>query len=71
MRERMIEKTVAKLPQTHREAGRLAYVFRCTPAIAIRELALSCEGLACHVRDGRTMVKNLSFDMGTDRFGKC
>ena len=56
----LIEKTVARLPRTHRETIRWAYVYRCTPAIAIRELALSYEGLARHVRDARTMLKNLT-----------
>ena len=60
----VIEKIVARLPHKHREAVRWSYVYRCTPAIAIRELALSYEGLARHVRDGRTMVKNLTRKVG-------
>lgn len=56
----LIEKTLRRLPVAHREAIRWCYVYRCTPAIAARELALSYEGLARHVRDGRTMVRNLT-----------
>jgi hypothetical protein len=56
----VIEKVVGRLPHVHREAIRWCYVYRCTPAIAIRSLALSYEGLARHLRDGRMMVRNLA-----------
>ena len=55
----VIEKIVAKLPERHRTALRWSYVYRCTPAIAARELALSCDGLYRHVRDARQMVMNM------------
>ena len=54
-----IEKTVSKLPEKHRTAVRWAYVYRCTPAIACRELGLSYDGLYRHLRDGRQMLANL------------
>jgi hypothetical protein len=56
----LVEKTMRLLPLRHREAVRWAYVYRCSPAIAIRELALSYDGLARYVRDGRMMVRNLA-----------
>ena len=51
-----LERQVAKLPRFHREAVRWAYVHRCTPAIAARELGLNYEGLYRFVRDGRQML---------------
>lgn len=54
-----VEKIVAKLPAKHRDAVRWAYVHRCTPAIAIREMGVSYDGLAKLLRDGRQMLINL------------
>lgn len=51
-----VERLVAKLPPTHREALRWAYVYRCTPARACRVLVLKYDGLARHVHDSRSMM---------------
>lgn len=55
----LVEKTMRHLPHEFREALIWFYIIRCTPAIACRHLAVSYEGLALYLRDGRTMVKNL------------
>lgn len=54
-----LEKVVGTLPPKHRAAVRWAYVYRASPAIAVRELGLTYEGLYRHVRDGRQMLLNL------------
>ena len=54
-----IEKVVGTLPPKHREAVRWAYVWRRSPAVMVRELGLTYDGLYKHVRDGRQMVLNL------------
>ena len=54
-----IEKVVGTLPTKHRSAVRWCYVYRFAPAIAVRELGLSYDGLYQHVRDARQMVINL------------
>lgn len=54
-----LEKVVGTLPTKHRAAVRWCYVYRCSPAIAAREIGLSYDGLYRHVRDGRQMVLNL------------
>ncbi len=54
-----LEKVVSTLPTKHRAAVRWAYVWRFTPAIAVREYGLTYDGLYKHVRDGRQMVMNL------------
>lgn len=53
-----IERAVSALPRKHREAVRWCYVFQGNPAGAARTLAVSKQGLADLVSDGRTMVKN-------------
>jgi hypothetical protein len=56
----VIEKTMRLLPVKQRDAVRWAYVYRCTPAIAIREIGVSYVGLAQLVREARFMVCNLT-----------
>ncbi|MES2187290.1 MAG: hypothetical protein V4505_22260 [Pseudomonadota bacterium] len=53
-----VEKLVAGLPPPHRDALRWCYVAPCSPGKACRALAVSMEGLARLVRDGRQMVGN-------------
>jgi DNA-directed RNA polymerase specialized sigma24 family protein len=55
-----IEKTMYKLPDKHRQAVRWCYVYRCTPAVAIREIGVSYVCLATLVRESRFMVRNLT-----------
>lgn len=54
----VVEKAVGRLPVTHREAVRWAYVYRCLPYVACRELGVSEEGLARHIHDGRAMLQH-------------
>lgn len=53
-----MEKAVFKLPQKHREAIRWCYVYKWTPAIEARRLAVTYERLAELVREGRVMLVN-------------
>lgn len=53
-----MEKAVFALPEKHREAIRWCYVYRCTPAIAIRELGVTYDGLADLIHAGRAMLVN-------------
>ena len=55
----LMEKLVRKLPPKHRGAVRWNYVWRQTPAVAVRELGLSYDGLYRHLREGRQMLVNL------------
>ena len=54
-----VEKIIYKLPETHREAVRWWYVYKCQPHTACRALGLTPDGLNRHVRDGRQMLLNL------------
>jgi DNA-directed RNA polymerase specialized sigma24 family protein len=53
-----LEKAVAALPARHRDAIRWSYVYRTTPAVAVRLLACTYDGLHGLVKDGRTMLCN-------------
>jgi DNA-directed RNA polymerase specialized sigma24 family protein len=53
-----MEKAVADLPAKNRDALRWSYVFKTTPAVAARELAVTYEVLAALVHGGRTMLVN-------------
>ncbi|WP_225783345.1 hypothetical protein [Xenophilus sp. Marseille-Q4582] len=53
-----IAKGVQALPEKHRKAIHWSYVRPTAPAKACRELGLSMEGLARHVRDARQMLIN-------------
>lgn len=54
----LIERTVAKLPEKHRDALRWHYVRRVDPAGMARTLAVSRAGLLELVIAGRTMTQN-------------
>ena len=54
----LIERTVAKLPEKHRDALRWFYVLRADPAGTARRLEVSRAGLMELVCDGRAMVAN-------------
>lgn len=54
-----MELLVRQLPPKHRGAIRWSYVWRYTPAVAVRELGLSYDGLYRHLRDGRQMLVGL------------
>ena len=54
----LIERTVAKLPEKHRDALRWHYVLRADPAGTARRLEVSRAGLMELVCDGRAMVGN-------------
>lgn len=53
-----MEKAVGALPEKHREAIRWSYYYRDSPARKARQLAVTYEGLATLVRNGRSMLKN-------------
>ena len=53
-----IAKAVAALPDRHRRALNWCYVRPCAPRRAAQALAVSLEGLALLVRDGRQMLIN-------------
>ena len=55
------EKAVAALPDKHREAVRWHYVRRDNPMRAAQSLAVTKQGLADLVIDGRTMLVNRGF----------
>ena len=54
----LIERTVSKLPEKHRDALRWFYVLRADPAGTARRLEVSRAGLMELVYDGRAMVAN-------------
>lgn len=54
----LIERTVSKLPEKHRDALRWHYVRRVDPAGMARTLAVSRAGLLELVISGRTMTQN-------------
>lgn len=54
----LIERTVSKLPEKHRDALRWFYVLRADPAGTARRLEVSRAGLLELVCDGRSMVAN-------------
>lgn len=54
-----VERAVSMLPEKNRTVIRWAYVYGWVPAKKVqRELALTHDGLAVMLRDGRDMVKN-------------
>ena len=53
-----VEKAVSGLPDKHRAAIRWCYVFTGNPVAMARKLAVSKQGLADLVSDGRTMLHN-------------
>jgi hypothetical protein len=53
-----METAVSGLPEKHRYAIRWAYVWRSSPATAMRALGVSNEGLLLLLRDGRQMLIN-------------
>ena len=53
-----MEKAVSALPVKHREAVRWSYVHCGNPLAMARTLAVSKQGLADLVGDGRTMLQN-------------
>lgn len=53
-----VEKAVSALPVKHREAIRWSYVHCRDPLGMARTLAVTKQGLADLVNDGRTMLKN-------------
>lgn len=53
-----VEKAVSDLPVKQREAVRWSYVYGRDPMGMARQLAVSKQGLADLVTDGRTMLKN-------------
>lgn len=53
-----VEKAVSVLPMKQREAVRWSYVHGRDPMGMARQLAVSKQGLADLVTDGRTMLKN-------------
>lgn len=53
-----IQKAVSHLPEKHRKALGWCYVIRSSPRRATRELAVTMEGLAELVREGRCMLVN-------------
>ena len=54
----LVERGVAKLPAKHRDAVRWSYVFQGNPVGMARRLAVTKQGLADLVNDGRTMLIN-------------
>lgn len=52
------EQAVSKLPDKHRDAIRWCYVFQDGPVAMARRLAVSKQGLADLVTQGRDMLKN-------------
>lgn len=56
----LIERTVSKMPEKHRDAVRWHYVLRADPLGMARKLGVSREGLFGLVCDGRVMVGNLA-----------
>ena len=54
----LIERTVSKLPEKHRDALRWHYVRKADPAGMARKLGVSRAGLLDLVCDGRAMVGN-------------
>ena len=54
----LIERTVSKLPEKHRDALRWHYVRKADPAGMARRLGVSLAGLLELVCDGRTMTQN-------------
>ena len=54
----LVEKAVAALPEKHRAAVRWSYVHCGNPVAMARALAVSKQGLADLVGDGRTMLQN-------------
>lgn len=52
------EKAVSGLPEPFRTAVRWCYVYRWTPAVAVREIGTTYQGLEKLVRDGRQMLLN-------------
>ena len=56
-----MEKAVCALPEKHRDAIRWSYVFwRIPPGKMCKHLAVSRQGLALLIHDGRSMLKNRS-----------
>ena len=53
-----MEKAVFALPAKHRDAIRWNYVGKWSPAVAIRDLGVTYEGLFALVRSGRVMLIN-------------
>lgn len=53
-----MEKAVSLLPSKHRQAVRWAYVFCGGPVRMARTLAVSKQGLADLIREGRAMLAN-------------
>lgn len=56
----VMEGEVAKLPPHSRYAVRWAYVYRYTPAVAVRFVKSDYGGLYRHLRDGRQMLIHLT-----------
>ena len=54
----LMEKAVSALPEKHRAAIRWSYVHAGNPVAMARALAVSKQGLADLVGDGRTMLQN-------------
>jgi len=54
----LVEKAVAALPEKHRAAVRWSYVHCGNPLAMARSLAVSKQGLADLVTDGRSMLQN-------------
>ena len=54
----VVEKAVSALPEKHRAAVRWSYVHAGNPVAMARALAVSKQGLADLVGDGRTMLQN-------------
>lgn len=53
-----VQKGVSGLPEGHRKAVSWCYVIRCSPKRIARDLAVSMDGLALLIRDGRSMLVN-------------
>lgn len=53
-----VAKAVFALPERHRKAVHWAYIRPGSPAKKAKELGLSLDGLARHLRDGRQMLLN-------------
>lgn len=54
----LVEKAVSALPEKHRAAVRWSYVHCGNPLAMARSLAVSKQGLADLVTDGRSMLQN-------------
>lgn len=54
-----IEKSMRHLYVKHRQSLLWAYIYRCTPAIAVRELGVTYMGLAQMLREARFSVRNI------------